>query len=166
MKNIKYRINSEIPNYPQIRLVGDESDGGIMPISRAREIAQAKSLDLVELNSHTEVPIIKICNYEKMAYEAKKAAKKQTRPKPLKEIQLSANIAEHDLDTKVNHAKKFITDGNKVKVTLALRGRELAHKEQNQKSLLEFLVKMEDVAIIEGALRNEGNRIIAYLKKK
>lgn len=166
MRNIKYRINDEIKGYPLIRIVGEGIESRTMPLDEARGLAIEKSLDLVEINSHAEIPIVKLCNYEKMIYEEKKNAKKKLHTKPLKEIQLSANIAMHDLETKVNHAKKFIKDGNKVKVTLALKGRECAHREQNQKSLLEFLVMLEDIALIEGTIRNEGNRIIAYLKKK
>ena len=136
-------------------------------MSEAREIAEEMELDLVELQGKSDVPIIKVCNYEKMLYELKKAAKKnKNQAKPLKEIQLSVNIAKHDLETKVNNAKRFIEDGSRVKVTLSMKGRELARREDNKKSILEFIVMMDEVAIPEATPRDEGNKTVVILKKR
>ena len=85
---------------------------------------------------------------------------------PLKEIQLSVNITEHDLQTKANNAKKFIENGNKVKVTLTMKGRELSRREENKRSILEFIVMLEDVAVPESQPRDDGNKTIVILKKK
>ena len=103
-----------------------------------------------------------------MMYEFKKSAKKakQNQTKPLKEIQLSANIAKHDIETKGNKAKEFIADGSKVKVVLTLKGREMTRRDENKKSLLEFIEYMSDVSVPEAMPRDEGNKTIVILKKK
>jgi translation initiation factor IF-3 len=124
-------------------------------------------LDLVEIQGKSEVPIVRVCNYEKMLYELKKAAKKNKQQvKPLKDIQLSVNIAKHDLETKANNAKKFIEDGSRVRVTLAMKGRELSRREDNKKSILEFIVMMDDVAVPESTPKDEGNKTVVILKKR
>ena len=124
-------------------------------------------LDLIEINPSTQPPIMKIASYEKLMYEIKKNAKKNKHTaKPLKEIQLSVNITEHDLQTKANNAKKFIENGNKVKATLTMKGRELSRREENKRSILEFIVMLEDVAVPESQPRDDGNKTIVILKKK
>ena len=163
----KFRVNEEIRFNGNVRIVGEGIESKIIPMSEAREIAEEMELDLVELQGKSDVPIIKVCNYEKMLYELKKAAKKnKNQAKPLKEIQLSVNIAKHDLETKVNNAKKFIEDGSRVKVTLSMKGRELARREDNKKSILEFIVMMDEVAIPEATPRDEGNKTVVILKKR
>jgi translation initiation factor IF-3 len=125
----KFRVNEEIKFNGNVRIVGEGIESKVIPMSEARKIADDMELDLVEIQGKSDVPIIKVCNYEKMLYELKKAAKKnKNQSKPLKEIQLSVSIAKHDLETKVNNAKKFIEEGSKVKVILSMRGRELARR--------------------------------------
>lgn len=163
----KFRVNDEIRFNGSVRIVGNSIESKVVPMSEAREIAQSMELDLVEIQGHLDIPIIRICNYEKMMYELKKNAKKNKQTtKPLKEIQLSVNIAKHDLETKANNARKFIEDGSKVKVTLTMKGRELTRREENKKSILEFIVLLEDVAIPESTPRDEGNKTSVILKKK
>jgi translation initiation factor IF-3 len=163
----KFKVNEDIRFNGNVRIVGDGITSEVVTMNKAREIASNMGLDLVEIQANSQVPIIRICNYEKMIYELKKTAKKNKQQvKPLKEIQLSVNIAKHDLETKANNAKKFIEDGSKVKVILSMKGRELSRREENKKSILEFIVMMEDVAKIEGALRDEGNKTTVILKKK
>ena len=124
-------------------------------------------LDLIEINSKINPPIMRVGNYEKMVYEIKKAEKKKAHvAKPLKEVQLSVNISSHDLETKANNAKKFIDDGSKVKVTLSMKGRELARRDENKRSILEFITLMEEVASPESMPKDEGNRTIVILKQK
>jgi translation initiation factor IF-3 len=136
-------------------------------MSEARKVAEDMELDLVEIQGKSDVPIVRVCNYEKMLYELKKAAKKNKQQvKPLKEIQLSVNIAKHDLETKANNAKKFIEDGSRVRVTLAMKGRELSRREDNKKSILEFIVMMDDVAVPESTPKDEGNKTVVILKKR
>lgn len=163
----KFRVNEEIKFNGNVRIVGEGIESKVIPMSEARKIADDMELDLVEIQGKSDVPIIKVCNYEKMLYELKKAAKKnKNQSKPLKEIQLSVSIAKHDLETKVNNAKKFIEEGSKVKVILSMRGRELARREDNKKSILEFIVMMDEVAIPEATPRDEGNKTVVILKKR
>ena len=144
----KFRINDEIKLRDSVRIVGEGIDSRVVPISEAREIANGLNLDLVLINDSQETPVLRICNFEKMIYEMKKNEKKNKHgAKPLKEIQLTVSIAKHDLETKAKSARKFIEDGSRVKVVLTMKGRELNRREENKKSILDFIVMIEDVAI-------------------
>lgn len=160
-----FRVNDEIRNCANVRIVGDEIESSIVHINVAKKIAQEMNMDLVEINGNVNPPIVRICNYEKYVYQLKKNKKNNKPTSQTKEIQLSVNIAKHDLETKANQAKRFIEQGDKVKVVLSMRGRELNRREENKKSILEFIVMMEDVASIE-SMRDETNKTIAILKKK
>jgi len=163
----KFRVNDEIRFNGNVRIVGNDIESRIVSMSEARDIAEDMELDIVEIQGNTEVPIMRICNYEKMMYELKKNAKKNKQnAKPLKEIQLSVNIAKHDLETKANSARKFIEDGSRVRVILSMKGREVSRREENKKSILEFIVLLEDVAVPEMTPRDEGNKTVVILKKK
>ena len=163
----KFRVNDEIRFKGDVRIVGEDIDSRIVSISEAREIANDMGLDLVEIQGKLAVPVLRICNYEKMIYELKKSAKKNKQnTKPLKEIQLSVNIAKHDLETKANNARKFIEDGSRVRVVLTMKGRELSRRDENKKSILEFIVLLEDIAVPESTLKDDGNKTVVILKKK
>jgi translation initiation factor IF-3 len=163
-----YRINDEINLTCQVRVTGEGIESNIMTLNSAKALANSLGLDLIEINSNITPAIVRIANYEKMMYDLKKSAKKskQNQTKPLKEVQLSANIAKHDIETKGRKAKEFIEDGSKVKVVLTLRGREMSRRDENKKSLLEFIEFMDDVAVPESMPRDEGNRTIVILKKR
>lgn len=163
----KFRVNDEIRIGGNVRIVGEGIESKVVTMYEARKIAEDMELDLVEIQGKSDVPIVRVCNYEKMLYELKKAAKKNKQHvKPLKEIQLSVNIAKHDLETKANNAKRFIEDGSRVRVTLAMKGRELSRREDNKKSILEFIVMMDDVAVPESTPKDEGNKTVVILKKR
>ena len=163
----KFRVNDEIRIGGNVRIVGEGIESKVVTMSEARKIAEDMELDLVEIQGKSDAPIVRVCNYEKMLYELKKAAKKNKQHvKPLKEIQLSVNIAKHDLETKANNAKRFIEDGSRVRVTLAMKGRELSRREDNKKSILEFIVMMDDVAVPESTPKDEGNKTVVILKKR
>lgn len=163
----KFRVNDEIRIGGNVRIVGEGIESKVVTMSEARKIAEDMELDLVEIQGKSDVPIVRVCNYEKMLYELKKAAKKNKQQvKPLKEIQLSVNIAKHDLETKANNAKRFIEDGSRVRVTLAMKGRELSRREDNKKPILEFIVMMDDVAVPESTPKDEGNKTVVILKKR
>jgi len=163
----KFRVNDEIRGYNEVRIVGEGIESKVVGLGEARSIAESMELDMIEINSSSNPPIVKIASYEKMIYELKKAAKKNKQSsKPLKEIQLSVNITEHDLQTKANNARKFIENGSKVKVTLTMKGRELSRRDDNKRSILEFIVMLEDVATPESQPRDDGNKTIVILKKK
>ena len=163
----KFRVNNEIRFNGNVRIVGNDIESKVVSMSEARKIAEEMELDLVEIQGNIEIPIIRICNYEKMVYELKRNAKKAKQAtKPMKESQLSVNIAKHDLETKANNAKKFIEDGSRVKVILSMKGREMARREENKKAILEFIVLMDEVAVPETTPKDEGNKTTVILKKK
>ena len=162
-----FRINDEIYGNYNVRIVGEGIESKVVPLAVAKKIAAERELDLIEINKNVNPPIMRIASYEMMMYELKKAAKKNKQTaKPLKEIQLSVNITDHDLQTKANNAKKFIENGSKVKVTLTMKGRELTRRDESKRSILEFIVLLEDVAIPEAQPRDDGNKTIVILKKK
>lgn len=163
----RFRVNDEIYGCNDVRIVGEGIESRVVSLAEAKRIAEEMELDLIEINPGIKPAVVKIASYEKMIYELKKAAKKNMHTsKPMKEVQLSVNISEHDLDTKVNNARKFIENGNRVKVTLTMKGRELARREENKRSILEFIVKMDDVATPEAQPRDEGNKTTVILKRK
>lgn len=163
-----FNVNDEIPNYDKVILNGEGVNENGISMFEARKIANSMEMDLVEIKRASgKFPVIKIVNYEKMMYNLKKQEKNAKRKtNQLKEIQLSVNIAKHDLETKANKAKEFINDGDKVKVVLRMKGRELSRREENKRSILEFIVMLEDVANVEGNIKDDGNNTIAILKKK
>lgn len=162
-----YRINNEIKIFGNVRLTGDGFESYICPIKEARDVAKKEGLDLVEIAPNAEPPVVRVASFDKLIYSLKKAAKKNKQNvHPLKEIQLSANIASHDLETKVSHARKFIENGSRVKVVLKLKGREMIRREENKKSLLEFITMLDDVSLPESLPKDEGNKTTVILKKK
>lgn len=169
------RINDEIIGYNDVRVVykqhhDHETDGDftkVMSLYEAKRIADKLELDLIEINPKSNPPILRITNYSKYLYERKKAMKSNAKPKSeTKEIQLSVNISEHDLEVKAKKAAEFITNGDKVKVVLRMRGRELSRRDISKKSLFQFVVLLEDIAVAESTPKDEGNKCIVYLKRK
>ena len=165
-KTFSFRINDEIYGNYDVRIIGDGVESKVTTLKEAKEIALRMGLDLVEFNTKSTPPIMKICDYEKLVYELKKQEKKNKQtPTPIKEIHLSVNIAQHDLETKVKQAIGFLSKGHKVKIVLTMKGREVTRREENKKSMLEFLVMIEDYASIE-SMKDEGNKTVAIIKKK
>ncbi len=164
---ISFRTNDDLMGNYDVRIIGDGIESKVVSLNEAKKISENMGLDLIEINGRTNPPIMRIANYEKMLYELKKAEKKKAHiAKPLKEVQLSVNISSHDLETKANNAKKFIEDGSKVKVTLSMKGRELARREDNKKSILEFITLMDEVALPESMPKDEGNKTTVILKPR
>ena len=165
-----YRVNGEIyiDGSPMVRVICPDGSNEIRHISEARKMAEELELDLIEVNRHSSPPVVKIADYGKMLYELKKNAKKQLHnSKPLKEIQLSVSIAENDMRTKANNARRFIEDGSKVKVVLSMRGREKQRRDENKKSIYEFIEMVSDFATPESMPKDEGDsKTIVILKKK
>lgn len=161
------RINDEIRGVETVRIVGDNIESREISLKEAKRIASNLELDLVEINGNVNPPIVKVVDYSKYMFELKKALKNKNKKNcVLKEIQLSTNISSNDLNTKVRKAKEFIEDGNKVKVVLTMKGRELGRREDSKKSLLTFIVEMDEVAVPESLPRDEGNKCTVILKKK
>jgi translation initiation factor IF-3 len=166
-ETFRFRVNDDLKGNYDVRIVGESIESRVVSLSEAKSIADEIGLDLIEINNKVEPPIMRLANYEKMLYEIKKNEKKKNHSsKPLKEVQLSVNISPHDLETKANNARKFIENGSKVKVTLSMRGRELSRREENKRSILEFITLMDEVASPESMPKDEGTKTIVILKPK
>lgn len=167
-KNLSFNVNDEIFAIGnKVRVIGDDVDSQVMSLYDAKKLAYEKKLDLIEINSKTVPIIVKLANYDKFLFEYKKAQKKlRQKTTQLKEVQLSTNISSNDLNVKAKKAKEFITDGDKVKVVLTMKGRELGRRDESKKSLFQFILLMEDIAIPESMPKDEGNKSIVILKKK
>ena len=138
-------------------------------IKEAMRMAEELELDLVEISPNAVPPVCKIIDYGKYRYELarkEKDAKKKQKTVEIKEVRLSPNIETNDLNTKVNNAKKFISKGNKVKVTLRFRGREMAHMQQSKHILDDFAEMLADVATVEKAPKLEGRAMSMVLTEK
>ena len=164
-KNYDYRINDDIYGYSQVRIIGDDVESKVVSLKEAKNIAESMDLDLIEINSKVNPPILRICDYSKFLYELKKNAKKNKQTQTqVKEIQLSVSIAQHDLETKAKQAINFLSKGDKVKVVLVMRGRELSRREENKRSILSFIEFVGENGVVE-SMKDEGNKTIVILKK-
>ena len=139
----------------------------VMSLGEAKKLADKLNLDIFEINPNLNPSILRIDDYDKWSYREKKKQKetKQTKVE-LKEVQLSTNIGKHDLEIKAKKAKEFIADGDKVKVVLTMRNRELARREESKRCLYEFILMVEDVATPESMPKDDGSKAIVILKKK
>ena len=162
-------INEQIRDR-EIRLIGENGEQlGIMSAKDAYKMARDAELDLVKIAPKAQPPVCKIVDYGKYRYEQsrrEKEAKKKQKTVELKEVRLSPNIDTNDLNTKVNNAKKFIGKGNRVKVTLRFRGREMAHVQQSKHILDDFAKLLEDVAVVEKPAKMEGRSMSMVLTEK
>ena len=162
-------INEQIRDR-EVRLIGQDGEQlGIMSAREAQKIAQEAELDLVKIAPTAKPPVCKIIDYGKYKYEQtrkEKEAKKKQKTVDVKEVRLSPNIDTNDLNTKVNNAKKFIQKGNKVKVTLRFRGREMAHMASSKHVLDDFAELLADVAVVEKAPKVEGRSMTMFLSEK
>ena len=162
-------INEQIRDR-EIRLIGSNGEQlGIMSAREAMKLAEEAELDLVKIAPNAKPPVCKIIDYGKYRYELarkEKEAKKKQKTVEVKEIRLSPNIDTNDLNTKVNAAKKFLSKGNKVKITLRFRGREMAHIAQSKHILDDFAQEVEDMAVVEKAPKQEGRSISMVLAEK
>lgn len=162
-------INEQIRD-KEIRLIGENGEQlGIMPSRDALKLAEEAGLDLVKIAPTAKPPVCKIVDYGKYKYEQirkEKEAKKKQKTIEIKEIRLSPNIDTNDLNTKINAARKFLTKGDKVKVTLRFRGREMAHMNSSKHILDEFAEKLSDISVVEKAPKVEGRSMTMFLAQK
>lgn len=162
-------INEQIRD-KEVRVIGESGEQlGIMSAREAYKLAQEAELDLVKIAPTAKPPVCKIIDYGKYRYELarkEKEAKKKQKTVEVKEVRLSPNIDTNDLNTKVNNAKKFIEKGNKVKVTLRFRGREMAHMQTSKHILDDFAEMLKDTASIEKPAKLEGRSISMVLTEK
>lgn len=162
-------INGQIRD-KEVRVIGENGQQlGIMSSREAMKLAQEAELDLVKVAPKAQPPVCKIIDYGKYRYELarkEKEARKKQKTVEVKEVRLSPNIDTNDLNTKVNNAKKFISKGNKVKVTLRFRGREMAHVQQSKHILDDFAELLADIASVEKPAKLEGRSMSMVLTEK
>ena len=151
----------------EVRVIGPNAEQlGILTIEQALSRAGEEGLDLVEVSPLSKPPVCKIMDYGKFKYEAKKKAgeaKKKQAVVKLKEIKLRPKTEDHDYDFKVKNIRRFLEQGDKSRVTIMFRGREITHKEIGQKILVEVLEDLKDVAIVEQTPRMEGRQMFMIL---
>lgn len=160
-----FRVNDEIKNCATVRLIGENFESKVVPFDEAKKIANSMEVDLVEINDKAVPHIVKLCVFEKFLYELKKQAKKNKPNVTTKEVQLSVNIAKHDLETKANQARDFLARGHKIKVVLTMRGRELSRRDENKRVIVDFTNLLDDISLIE-SMRDDNNKTIVILKRK
>lgn len=161
------RVNEQI-RIPECRLIGDDGTAyGVVSMDEARRIAEESGVDLIEVSPTAKPPVVKAMDFGKFKYEiqkkAQEAKKKQTQSQ-LKEIQFKPNIEAHDLETKLKHCERFLAQGDKVKMVMQFRGREMAYKDAGMekfKGILESVTKMGST--IEAEPKFMGNRIITIV---
>ena len=162
-------INDEI-RHKEIRVVdSDGSQLGILPLKEAMRIADEKNLDLVEIAPQAQPPVCKIMDYGKYRFDRAKREKetrKNQKVVSIKEVRLTPSIDVGDFETKVRQAKKFIAAGDKVKVSLRFRGRELAHTEVGAPLLDKFAANFENEANVDKQAKMEGRSMVMFLTPK
>lgn len=162
-------INEQIRD-KEVRLIGEHGEQlGIMSAKEALRIAQEAELDLVNVAPTAKPPVCKIIDYGKFRYEMarkEKDAKKKQKTVEIKEIRLSPNIDANDLNTKVSAARKFLEKGNKVKVTLRFRGREMSHMANSKHILDDIAEQLADVAVVDKPSKVEGRSLVMFLTEK
>ena len=159
-------INEQIRD-KEVRVIGQDGEQlGIMSSREALRLAEEAGVDLVKIAPTAKPPVCKIVDYGKFKYEQtrkEKEARKKQRTVEIKEIRLSPNIDTNDLNTKINAARKFIGKGDRVKITLRFRGREMAHKEVGREILDSFFEQLKDIAVIDRPAKMEGRTMVMFL---
>ena len=154
----------------EVRLIGVHGEQlGIVSAKEAQRLAREAELDLVKVAPLAKPPVCKIIDYGKYRYEQarkEKEARKKQKVIEIKEVRLSPNIEENDLNTKVSAARKFIQKGNKVKVTLRFRGREMSHMNNSRHILEDFAEQLSDIAVVDKPSKVEGRSLVMFLSEK
>ena len=162
-------INEEIRDR-EVRVIGaDGAQLGVLPIERALELADEAELDLVKIVPNAQPPVCKLMDYDKHRYEQSKRERemrKNQRIISVKEVQLSATIEENDVQTKAKNAVKFLQGGDKVKVSIRFRGRQITHTEIGLKVMQDFIERVKDVAVVEKRPALDGRHMIMVLAPK
>ncbi|UCE35730.1 MAG: translation initiation factor IF-3 [Deltaproteobacteria bacterium] len=165
-KRAEVRVNEQI-RAPRVRLIA--SDGtqiGIVTIKEALIGAQEESLDLVEVAPNADPPVCRIMDYGKLRYQSAKKTKGKTKSQHLKEVKLRPLTAEHDVGVKVRNIRRFLTNGDKVKVSMIFRGRERFHTELGLNLLNEVIKQIEDIGTVESAPKMQGRDLSMFVVPK
>ncbi|MBR6452058.1 MAG: translation initiation factor IF-3 [Lachnospiraceae bacterium] len=162
-------INEQIRD-KEVRVIGEDGEQlGIMSAKEAQALADEAGLDLIKIAPTAKPPVCRIVDYGKFRYEQsrkEKEARKKQRVIEVKEVRMSPNIDTNDLNTKVAAARKFLEKGDRVKVTLRFRGREMAHMQQSKYILEDFAEALSDIAVVEKAPKQEGRTMTMFLTEK
>ena len=170
-----FYIKQELPINGQIRakevqLISETGEKlGVVTLVRALELAEEKKLDLVLVSPNSQVPVCKIMNYGKYKFEQskkEKEAKKKQKVQETKELRITPNIEEHDFGFKAKNARKFLEDGNKVKITVRFRGRELNNTKMGEDVLNKFIENLADISSVEKSPKLEGKNMFIILATK
>ncbi len=163
------QINEEIRD-KEVRVITDDGEQlGIMPAKDAYKEAAKRNLDLVKIAPNAQPPVCKIMDYGKYRFDKakkEKEAKKNQKVVETKEIRLSVNIDTHDFETKVNHALKFLKSGNKVKVSIRFRGREMAHAHLGNGIMERFAEAVSEIGTVDKPAKLEGRQMLMFLSPK
>ena len=166
---LEHQLNEEIRD-KEIRVIGnDGTQLGIMSAAQANDLAEEQGLDLVKISPNATPPVCKIMDYSKFCFDQKKRekeAKKNQRVVEIKEVRMSPTIDTNDLNTKIKSAQKFLKEGNRVKVSVRFRGRQMAHTNLGEKLLLDFAEACSDVAVTEKNPKLEGRFMAMFLTPK
>lgn len=166
---LDHQLNEEIRD-KEIRLIGaDGAQLGIVSAAQANAMAEEQGMDLVKISPNAVPPVCKIMDYSKFCFDQKKRekeAKKNQRVVEVKEIRMSPSIDTNDLNTKVKAAQKFLQDGNRVKVSVRFRGREMAHTNLGEKLLMDFADACAEIASMEKNPKLEGRFMAMFLAPK
>ena len=162
-------INWEI-KAPEVRVIDpDGNQVGVLPVKEAIKIAEERGLDLVEVAPNSQPPVCRIMNYGKYKYQQSKRtqeARKHQTVIRIKEVKVRPRTEEHDFQFKLRHVKRFLDEGNKVKISILFRGREIAHPEFGKELLNRFVEGVKDVTVIEQSPRLEGRNMVMILAPK
>ncbi len=166
VKQPEVRVNERI-RVPQVRVIGEDgSQVGVLPVREALALAQSRGLDLVEVAATSRPPVCRIMDYGKFKYEqnrrARKAKKKQHQMQ-LKEVKMRPKIEGHDYEFKIQHAREFLSERDKVKLTVTFRGREIAHQDLGHKIIQRAIADLAELATVESPPRSEGRTLTAVL---
>jgi translation initiation factor IF-3 len=167
--NSFFRINDQIKS-KEVRVI-DESGKmmGVMSVADGIRLARESELDLIEVSPNASPPVCKISNFGKMKYEFQKKisdAKKKQKVVEVKEVKMTINIGKGDYDTKIRHTKEFIEKGNKVKISIRMKGREITHRDLAEKMMINIMSDTQDFAKAELEPKLEGMQMVTILIKK
>lgn len=170
-KKVSHRLNGEI-RHRHVRIIGDKIESKVCSLEEAIKIAESLNSDVVEINSSNNPPLCKIIKYDKFLYEEKRKQKeieKRNREArvDIKEIRLTPNIDTHDIQFKTKNAIKFLNEGDKVRIVMQFKGREISYVDKAQKTILEFVQNISDYGSAENLPKLEGKKMfITILPKK
>ena len=163
------QVNEQIRD-PEVRVIGEDGEQlGIMSAEEAQKLAHEADLDLVKIAANANPPVVRIIDFSKFRYEQKRREKDQKKKQhviEVKEVRLSPNIDTNDLNTKIGAARKFLEKGDKIKVNLRFRGREMSRMQQSMPILMDVAEKLSDIAQIDKPAKQEGRSLVMIMSPK